>query len=74
MTSTRKMADAPSYRRGQNMKWYFVSLSYATYGIAVDDGDIVRIAAPIARWMIGRNLSYVTSWVKGKNGEIKELK
>jgi len=40
-----------------------VSLSYATYGIAVQDGKVVD-AAPIARWMIGKDERYCADWLR----------
>jgi hypothetical protein len=47
------------------VRWVWVTLSYATYGIAVEDGRIVD-AAPIARWMIGKDEQVVISWLRRK--------
>ena len=51
---------------------YQVNLSYATFGI-IAIGGIVRETAPIGKWMIGKNLSYVRRWVKQKQGTISGL-
>lgn len=34
------------------MKWVWVSLDYATFGLRVDGGYVVE-APPIARWTVG---------------------
>lgn len=51
---------------------YVVDLSYAYFGIIESEGSIVQ-AAPIGRWMIGKTLSRVESWVHGKSGKITEF-
>lgn len=52
---------------------YQVRLSYATYGIVVQDGYIRR-AAPIARWMEGREISDIKKWIiNKKGGEIEKV-
>lgn len=43
----------------------WVSLPYATYGIAVRDGKVVW-AAPVAHWMIGKDEQYVADWLRRK--------
>lgn len=48
---------------------YRIVLSYATYGIEVKD-DIVTKAPPMAKWMMGKNIKFITSWVKKKGGQI----
>lgn len=48
-----------------------VVLPYAVFGVVVEDGK-VTMAAPIGRWMIGKKLSYVKTWVERKGGEIEE--
>jgi hypothetical protein len=54
-------------------RWVWVSLSYATYGIALDDDDMVVDAAPIARWMIGKRWIDVQAWLRGKGGTWRDL-
>lgn len=53
-------------------KTIWVSLPYATYGIVVCDGKVVD-AAPIARWMIGKDTHSVREWIKKKGGIYKVL-
>jgi hypothetical protein len=51
---------------------YRVVLSYACYGVWVENGVIVD-AAPIARWAIGKSISYFEGWVRKKGGTIESL-
>lgn len=53
-------------------KWYWVSLSYATYGIATKGGIVVD-AAPIARWMVGKDENYCWAWLRRKGAQVCEL-
>ena len=48
-----------------------VDLPYAYYGIIVNGSTIVN-APPIARWMIGKNISEIEKWVTKKGGDINE--
>lgn len=34
-------------------RWFWISLSYATFGVAIEAG-VVTDAAPIAAWAIGK--------------------
>lgn len=54
-------------------RWYWVSLPYATYGIAVDSRGEVIDCPPIARWMNGKHWPTVREWVIGKGGTTKHL-
>jgi hypothetical protein len=49
-----------------------VSLPYATYGIAVRGGKVVD-AAPIARWMVGKDERYVAAWLRRKGARVVPL-
>lgn len=53
-------------------QWYRIELSYATFGILVDD-DVVIETAPIGKWMRWMNLKSVEAWVKSKKGTIAPL-
>lgn len=55
------------------MTWYQIDVSYACAGIGVDEEGIVRRAAPVYRWMVGKHMVDILHWVKGKNGEIQEV-
>jgi hypothetical protein len=51
---------------------YYISLSYATFGIVVDN-NIVIAAPPIAQWMIGKHINEIIDWVNRKHGTINNL-
>ena len=48
---------------------YRISFFYATYGIITKDNVVIG-AAPIGKWMIGKNIEDIKAWVKKKNGLI----
>lgn len=50
-------------------KWYWISLHYATFGLMTRNGTVVK-TAPIGKWMIGKSIDSVHSWVSGKRGKI----
>jgi len=52
------------------MELYQVTLPYACFGILIDSSNIIRNSAPIGKWMIGKSLDYIESWVRRKNGTI----
>lgn len=56
------------------MKTYWISLSYATFGIQTNECNIVVNTAPIANWMKGKTILEIYAWVLKKKGIIKELK
>ena len=45
--------------------WIWVSLSYATFGLRVEDGRVVE-APPIARWTVGRPEEQVAAYFRKK--------
>lgn len=53
-------------------KWIWVSLPYATFGIKVMGGRVID-AAPIAKWMIGKDTEFIRQWIKKKDGTWKLL-
>ena len=53
------------------MQWYWFSLPYATYGVAARNG-VVCNAAPIARWMIGKELSFVMNWCRARGSLVEK--
>lgn len=57
------MGDQPPLPAGA--RWVWVSLPYATFGVAVQAGTVVA-AAPIARWAIGKDESYVAAYFRRK--------
>jgi hypothetical protein len=55
------------------IRWFYISLSYATYGIR-STNDIVDIAAPIASWMIGKKLSEIKPFLLKNKAKVFEIK
>ena len=53
-------------------RWIWVSLSYATFGLAVRDGIVVD-AAPIARWAIGKPEQKVADFYRSKGARFVRL-
>lgn len=53
-------------------RWIWVSLSYATYGIAIAGGRVVD-AAPIARWMVGKPEDQCAAWLRARQARIVPL-
>jgi hypothetical protein len=55
------------------MRWFWVSLSFATFGLAVDDKGKVAQAAPIARWALGKDAVKVLGYYIGREAIIREF-
>jgi hypothetical protein len=53
-----------------NGEWYWISLPYATFGVAVENGKVVR-TAPIASWARGKEWLLVESWYRRKGAVIR---
>lgn len=53
------------------MTWFRISLPYATFGVAIKDGIVVR-AAPIAAWSIGKPAA-VLGFYRRKGAVIERL-
>jgi len=51
---------------------YQVTLPYACFGVIVVDWVITE-AAPIGKWMLGKNINYISVWVTGKSGKIEKI-
>lgn len=52
--------------------WVWVSLPWATFGLAVHDGRIVD-AAPIARWSIGKHERDVADYYRRRGATFVRL-
>ena len=48
-----------------------ITLDYACFGVVVDGMGLINDAAPIGRWMIGKNIRTVFKWAKGKGGSVE---
>jgi len=53
-------------------RWIWISLPYATFGIAVCGGVVVE-AAPIARWALGRDERGVAGYFRRRGAKIVAL-
>ena len=53
--------------------WIWVSLSYATFGLAVQAGQVVD-AAPIARWTIGKTEVEVADYYRRRGATFVRLR
>lgn len=53
-------------------RWVWVSLPYATFGLRVENGQVVA-AAPIARWTIGKSERYVADYYRRKGAVFVRL-
>jgi len=51
---------------------YRIILPYATFGIEVEN-DIVTEAPPIDKWLVGKNIVTIMSWIATKYGDITPL-
>lgn len=56
----------------EGARWIWVSLPWATFGVAVADGRVVD-AAPIARWAIGKPEAQVAAYFRRKGARIVPL-
>lgn len=54
-------------------KLYQVTLPYACFGIEVSGIKVID-AAPIGKWMVGKNFVYVCEWIAKKHGTLKQVK
>lgn len=54
-------------------QWVWVSLSYATYGIA-HNGTHITDAAPIAAWAIGKPKEEFIAWCYRKDPNVRFVK
>jgi hypothetical protein len=52
---------------------YRISVSYACGGIIANDQGTVVEAAPVFKWMLGKKMSAVRMWLRGKSGSIKPV-
>ncbi len=47
-----------------------IELPYATFGLDLNDENRVATAAPIARWTIGKSLSYVSRYYRSRGAKL----
>lgn len=52
---------------------YYITIPYACFGIEVNINSIVVNTAPIAKWMVGKHINEVKSWIDKKGGKIEKV-
>ena len=52
----------------------YVVLPYATFLVNYKDGKVCKPAAPIAMWMLNKDISFIKQWITKKNGTYEYLK
>lgn len=52
--------------------WVRVELSYATFGLRIEEGRVVE-APPIARWALGRTERQVADYYRHKGARFERL-
>ena len=55
------------------MRVFWVDIGYACFGIASDEAGVVREAAPIAAWMIGKTLAEIKLFLLKRRAKVVEL-
>lgn len=55
------------------MRAFWVDIGYACFGIASDGEGVVREAAPIAAWMIGKTLQEIKPFLLKRRAKVMEL-
>lgn len=55
------------------MRAFWVDIGYACFGIASDGAGVVREAAPIAAWMIGKTLAEIKPFLLNRSAKVVEL-
>jgi hypothetical protein len=56
------------------MRGFWVDIGYACFGIVADAMGVVREAAPIAAWMIGKTLQEIKPFLLRKGAKVVEIK
>jgi hypothetical protein len=54
-------------------RWIWISLPYATFGIAVADGVVVEAAPIAAKWVLGRDEREVAAYYRRRGAKIVAL-
>lgn len=54
-------------------RWFYIDVHYACYGIK-SENNIVTIAPPIAKWMIGKTLQQIKPFLLENKAKVIELK
>jgi hypothetical protein len=54
-------------------RYFWIDIHYACFGIIATE-DVVSEAPPIARWMVGKSLADIKSWLLNKKAKVLEIK
>jgi len=54
-------------------KLYQVKLPYACFGVILNKKNIVIKSAPIARWLVGKNIYELERYVERKKGTMRRI-
>jgi len=52
---------------------YQATTKYFCAGLETDEAGNVVLAAPIIRWMLGKNIQFVEKWLAGKDGTLTKV-
>lgn len=55
------------------MNWYWISLKHATFAIQLSADHKIIDAAPIAKWMVGKRLVEIYSYLKKHDAKVIAL-
>ena len=64
------MAQTPESEKKMMEHLYYVDVSYACFGIVTDTTGQITKTAPIAKWTIGKYISYVKHYFETKKGGV----
>jgi len=45
---------------------YWIDVNYATFGVVTDGAGVIVETAPIAKWTLGKHISYVRDYYVNK--------
>lgn len=51
--------------------WLYISGSYATFGLPINNKGMIASAPPIAKWTIGKYYKFVMKYHEDKNLTVK---
>lgn len=56
-------------------RYFYISLPHATFAIGANkQSEVIHVAPPIARWMIGKTLQEIKPWLISKKAKVRELR
>ena len=58
--------------QSEEKRFFWICIDYATFGITAVNG-VIRQAAPIASWMIGKELKDIKPFLLEKDAKVVEI-